>query len=146
MLAGARDVMDAKQQEPLALTELSAGVGVSIRSLQYAFQAHYGISPARYHTLRRLNRAFKDLKRADPRETTVTEIATRWGFFHFGRFSQVYKAQFGEAPSLTLATRPARIFQGPSEATSLLIRPRPNRGRAIRGRAGLQKVPRPGKT
>lgn len=135
----AREVMDAKQHEALSLTDLSSRVGVSIRSLQYAFQAHYGISPTRYHTLRRLNRAFNDLKQADPRETTVTQIATRWGFFHFGRFSQVYKAQFGETPSLTLATQPVRFFQSAPKAACLPSRPRPNTGRAVRGRAGLRR-------
>ncbi len=33
---------------------------------------------------------------------TVTEIASRWGFNHLGRFSSVYLHRFGEAPSHTL--------------------------------------------
>lgn len=33
---------------------------------------------------------------------TVTEIAARWGFFHFGRFSAAYADFYGEAPSRTI--------------------------------------------
>jgi len=34
--------------------------------------------------------------------TSVTNEAARWGFLHFGRFAQEYRALFGELPSETL--------------------------------------------
>ena len=39
--------------------------------------------------------------------TSVTDVATRFGFSHFGRFSQQYRHRFGETPSSTL--RRARL-------------------------------------
>jgi hypothetical protein len=38
------------------------------------------------------------LRKSGPTETTVTEIATRLGFWQFGRFAGTYKELFGESP------------------------------------------------
>ena len=108
----ARDVMEARRYEPLALAEVCAEVGVSVRTLQYAFRSYFGISPARYHTVRRLAGARDDLRQADPAEASVTDIAFRWGFFHLGRFSLAYGKHFGEPPSRTLGQRQTWVFRG----------------------------------
>src|SRR5436190_4413075 len=34
--------------------------------------------------------------------TSITEVAARFGFGHFGRFAQDYRQRFGETPSETL--------------------------------------------
>jgi AraC family ethanolamine operon transcriptional activator len=34
--------------------------------------------------------------------TSVSSEASHWGFLHFGRFSNEYRALFGELPSETL--------------------------------------------
>lgn len=51
---------------------------------------------------RRLEQAQRALLGADSESTTVTEIATRLGFYHLGQFSKDYRQAFQELPSETL--------------------------------------------
>jgi transcriptional regulator GlxA family with amidase domain len=48
----------------------------------------------------RLERVHADLSQ-EGQVSNVTQIATRWGFLHFGRFAAEYQARFGEKPSAT---------------------------------------------
>lgn len=120
-----RDIMEANRCDPLSLVTLSEEAGTCARTLNYAFTRRFGISPVKYHTLRRLEGARRDLKRGRPVETTVTDIATAWGFWHFGRFAQAYRLQFGERPSETLARKPSQTVAAPVSLKKLLA------GRAV---------------
>jgi len=84
------------------VTDLCKVTNVSERTLQYAFQEILGLTPMAYLTRLRLHRVREDLRHAASRSTTVTEVATRWGFWHFGEFSGAYRRCFGERPSDTL--------------------------------------------
>ncbi len=77
-------------------------IGVSERSLQYAFRSCVDMTPTTYLRLCRLNQVRSILLLADPKSTTVTDVAMRFGFFHLGRFSFHYKQVFQESPSVTL--------------------------------------------
>jgi transcriptional regulator GlxA family with amidase domain len=90
----------------LYLTDLCKATGVSVRTLQYAFQEVMGMTPVAYLTKLRLHRVRQSLRLADHASTTVSQEATRWGFWHFGDFSRAYKDCFGELPSDTLRRPP----------------------------------------
>ena len=66
------------------------------------FQEAFGISPGAYHRRLRLNGARRELSRSWARDVTIAQVALRWGFDHFGRFSVDYRHLFGETPSATL--------------------------------------------
>lgn len=87
--------------QPLTLEDLVTVSGVSARALFDGFQRFRGTSPMNYVRTVRLHRVREDLLRAQPGET-VTSIASRWGFFQFGRFAGQYRRLFGELPSDTL--------------------------------------------
>ena len=82
---------------PVTVEDLCAAADVSRRALQYCFNDVLGVSPAAYLKAVRLNEARRSLKECG----SVTEAATLWGFWHFGRFAADYSAMFGELPSAT---------------------------------------------
>lgn len=96
------DFLKANSYEPIHVLDLCSVLNVGLRSLYYAFQEFYGISPIRYLRLLRYSKARIDLLKADPKRTTVTDIAAKWRFWHFGRFSIEYKSLYSESPSETL--------------------------------------------
>jgi AraC family ethanolamine operon transcriptional activator len=85
-----------------SIVSICKSVGVSERTLQYAFRSHVNMTPITYLRLRRLNRARLILKVSDPKKATVTNIAMHFGFLHLGRFALDYKRIFNESPSVTL--------------------------------------------
>ena len=96
------DFLKANSYKPIYVLDLCSALNVRIRTLYYAFQEFYGISPIRHLRLLRYARARRDLLIADPENTTVTDVAARWHFWHFGRFSVEYRKIYGESPSETL--------------------------------------------
>ena len=60
------------------------------------------MSPKRYLSMRRMNLARRALRNAEAQRTTVTEIASDYGFWELGRFSVAFRSLFGESPSTTL--------------------------------------------
>jgi AraC family ethanolamine operon transcriptional activator len=97
----ANDYMRACLGEPLSLLDLCRELGVSERTLHYAFRQVRGLSPMAYCRVLRLNAVRQELKTAAD-TATVQAIAQRWGFWHPGEFAAAYRRLFGELPSQTL--------------------------------------------
>ena len=86
---------------PVPLKMLCRIVGLSERGLRNAFYSVRGMSPKQCILAERLHGVRLALGAASSK-TTVTDVATRYGFYELGRFAAAYKAAFGETPSETL--------------------------------------------
>jgi AraC-like DNA-binding protein/tetratricopeptide (TPR) repeat protein len=113
-LRKALDLLEAESGRPWNVDDLAAACGVARRTLQKHFRHFLGRTPIELLRELRLDRARQELLRAPP-EATVTEVATRSGFTHLGRFATRYRERHGESPSATLGRRPlALAHPGPS--------------------------------
>ena len=86
----------------LTIPYLSRQVGVSARTLGYAFQEACGLSPKAFIQVQKLNRAHRALLSASHGHAQVCDIARAAGFSHLGQFAHDYKRQFDQSPSTTL--------------------------------------------
>jgi AraC-like DNA-binding protein len=85
---------------PITVSDVAAGLGISLRSLQQGFRQFRSTTPLTYLRQVRLQRVREELL-SNHSEENITEIALRHGFSHLGRFSAYYRSTFGEAPSVT---------------------------------------------
>jgi len=106
----AEDYLREHMDKPFSSRALCQATHMSERSIEMLFKEVYGISPRTWSQLARLNAARQELLRADARTVGVTAVATRWGFYHFGRFSAAYRRLFGEVPSATILNRRRRAI------------------------------------
>ncbi len=95
----AEELMAASCTEEITAEGLAEATGVSVRSLQRAFRTHRRTTPLAFLRERRFEEARARLL-AEP-SLSVTEVALACGLVHLGRFSQGYRARFGETPSET---------------------------------------------
>ncbi|MCG6970019.1 MAG: helix-turn-helix domain-containing protein, partial [Gammaproteobacteria bacterium] len=87
----------------LTIAELCQITEASQRTLEYAFQETFDMTPREFLKLRRLHAARRALLATNSGEGgTVSEIAYAHGFYELGRFAGIYKQAFGELPSATL--------------------------------------------
>jgi AraC-like DNA-binding protein/TolB-like protein/tetratricopeptide (TPR) repeat protein len=94
----------ARRERKLSAASLARYCGVAERTLHHHFRTFVGISPLRYlHRLRLA--AAREALLAGANNVSVTEVARRHGFMHFGRFSAQYRRYFGELPSDTRRRR-----------------------------------------
>jgi transcriptional regulator GlxA family with amidase domain len=100
----AAEFLRAHVGEGVRIGEVSRAAGISERALRNAFHREHGLSPKQYDLRERLQ-GVRQALRDGPASTTVTKIASQYGFFELGRFAGIYKSVFGESPSQTIRMR-----------------------------------------
>lgn len=103
VIARVLDYLESVPGEPVSVQELRYHSSSSRSTLERAFADQFGIKPKAYLMARRLNGVRRQLKTADPRACKISDVASRWGFWHMSQFAADYRRQFGELPSDTLA-------------------------------------------
>jgi AraC-like DNA-binding protein len=116
------EVLTSTPDRPLYMPQICATVGASYTALRDCCQEYLGMSPKRYLWLRRMHLVHRALRSADAEKTTVTDIATDYGFWELGRFAVAYRSLFGEAPSAALRRLPRRYNTGPNHRAGVEIR------------------------
>lgn len=96
--------LEAHVQHKIAAQDLVKLTGLSENLITQTFKKYRGCTPFQYVRLLRLKNAHQDLVSEDTKGS-VTDVASKWGFFHFGRFSEFYKKHYNESPSQTLRSR-----------------------------------------
>lgn len=84
----------AHVETPIALHDVAAAAGCSVRSLQTAFRTFRDTTPLLAIRTMRLEAA-RAAVLAGTAGSTVTEVALRYGFANPGRFSRLYHQAFG---------------------------------------------------
>ena len=112
--------MDANLAEPITVADLARVAGVPVRSLYDLFHRFKHQTPADVLRKKRLAAARATLEQAEPGEATVTDVAMSCGFVHLGRFARIYRMEYGETPSATIARRRRLV---------VMAYPRPDAGR-----------------
>lgn len=99
----ARELLLAHVDEPPTIAALCEHLGVSRRSLQVCFQNAFGMAPAQFLRVARLNAVRRELRALSGAgsQTSIGDVAARWGFWHWSRFAAHYRMLFGELPSET---------------------------------------------
>jgi AraC-like DNA-binding protein len=86
----------------VGINDVAAAVHLTPRAVQYLFRRQLGTTPTEYMRRVRLCRAHQELIAGSTYNTSVTEIAQRWGFAHTGRFAVLYRQTYGQSPHTTL--------------------------------------------
>ena len=98
------DFVESSGSSQPSMSELCRAANASESSVRQAFVEVYDMPPTQYFQHRLLSALRVELLHSDPRDETVTRIASSLGVTHLGRTSGRYRAVFGEVPSETLRT------------------------------------------
>ncbi|MGO3132751.1 MAG: AraC family transcriptional regulator [Alcaligenes sp.] len=101
----AEEYMHAHLTASIRVDDLVQAVGVSRRTLHAGFRNFRQTTPGAHLKRMKLDAARSALLNARDTGENVTEVATRFGFFHLGKFARDFRSQFGQSPSEMLKPR-----------------------------------------
>lgn len=101
-----RHIESRLQDADLSPKKIADDNGISVRYLYQLFSLQ-GMTVAGWIRTRRLARCRADLEAANA-NTSVTEVAYRWGFNDSAHFSRLFKVTFGVPPSV-YRSKPSRL-------------------------------------
>jgi len=97
-----REILHKNIDNLYTIGDLVKEFKIPIRTMQYHFKQKFGISPKQYLHYLRLNTIRKELMCRGEDKLTISEIASKYGFFNASHFGSEYKKMFGETPGQTL--------------------------------------------
>ena len=86
-------------EENMSVADIAKQFYISERTFQNGFKSLYGMTPKYFTQMLKLNKANEELKAIEHESDNISKIAMKWGFKHFGRFSEYHKDVFGVLPS-----------------------------------------------
>lgn len=98
----AQDLISGQPEEFRLAAQLANELNISPRALRKLFNDIFQTSPYQYMLSYRLQCVRRELNRHSASASTISNIATKFGFDELGRFSQYYRRMYGELPSATL--------------------------------------------
>ncbi|WP_052762326.1 AraC family transcriptional regulator [Jiangella alkaliphila] len=98
-----REMIENHPEWEHTVRSLAAAAQVAVRTLQLGFRQHLDTTPREYLQSVRIQRARQELLAAQRDTLTVSQVVSRWGLGHPGRFAALYRERYGELPSETLA-------------------------------------------
>lgn len=107
----AQTYMQLNVRNVVTIEDVASAARTSVSSIYAGFRNHLKLSPMAYLKSVRLECAHRDLLAAECDGTTVSAVASKYGFNHFGNFAADYKRQIGESPSETLRRSRSRSVQ-----------------------------------
>lgn len=93
--------------KPLTPQDVAQEVCISLRSVYAGFQTFLHCTPMAYIKGAKLDRIHEELKRGEAHETSVAQVAAKYGINSPGNFAASYRRRFGELPRETLLKKRA---------------------------------------
>ena len=106
LMADILDTCDSLPFEKLSVSHLSKCLDRDRATLRKACLERTGMTLDDMLKGRRLSEVHRRLRFSDARSTRVSDVSMEFGYYHWGRFAQRYRAMFNERPSDTLRRPP----------------------------------------